>query len=428
MPDAHDNANTQSEFDNHVNRHLHRNYFVLLLYSLFGTTGFRLLFVPTFIPKYVMTLSGSNFIVGLLQAVGSLTHIITLFFSVHVAETSRLKKRVVIAGMAMRLQILFMALAGFFLGARLNLIAFFICFALFNLAHGIQGVIISTYRSKVIPTRVRGTFVGISAFLGGVTAWFVVHQASILIADIPFPFSYSWTFLAAFLLTTIGLCFFALSKESPTPHEYAKTPHPLALVREMVEMVRRDPGFKFFIFVRALSSASMIGNPFIILYATNALDLRFGEIANITSYLFITETLFTLVWGRIADRFGFRAIYLSGIGLMATAILLLITVTPSLNLIRLVFSLIGAGMGGFMLGSENIILEFGSIEDRPRRIAVAAVAGDIARGVTPLLGGLLADLVGYKPVFCIGFALMTLSGLIMYKQVEEPRFANKKIT
>ena len=93
---SHDNPAAQAEFDTHVDRYLRRNYLVNLLYGLFGTTGFRLFFAPTFVPKYIMTLSGSNFVVGLLQAVGSITHIITLFFAVHVAEKSRLKNRVFI--------------------------------------------------------------------------------------------------------------------------------------------------------------------------------------------------------------------------------------------------------------------------------------------------------------------------------------------
>jgi len=320
-----------------------------------------------------------------------------------------------------------MALAGFFLSNRLNLIAFFIFYALFNLFMGVQGVVYNMVMSKIIPTRVRGTFGGLRHFLGGLTAWFVARQASILIADLPFPLSYAWTFLAAFVLTTIVICFFALSKEPATPHVYSKTPRPLALMREMLQMVRRESSFKYFVFVRALSNASFIAMPFYILYAAKALDLHFGEIADITSYLFMTQTLFALVWGRIADRLGFRAIYLFGLVLMATAILLLLVITPSLNLFRLVFSLIGSGMGGFMLASENIVLEFGSIEDRPRRIAIAAIAGDITRGLAPLLGGILADEIGYKPVFCIGLTLLILSGLVLYKLVEEPRFVNKQI-
>jgi MFS family permease len=423
--DSNNNQNTSEHYDAYVDRHLRRNYLVNLLYGLFGTTGFRLFFAPTFVPKYVLTLSNSNTMVGLLQAVGAATHIITLFFAVRFAETSKLRNRVFGIGLTMRSQILLMALAGFFFSTRLNLIAFFVFFALFNLFNGVQMVVYSMVMSKIIPTRVRGTFVGLRNFLGGIMAWLVARQAAVIIADLPFPQSYAWTFLAAFILTTIGICFFFFSKEPATPTEYAPTPRPDKLVKEMWQLLQAERGFRNFIIVRILSSASFIGSPFYILYASHSLGLQFSDIADITAYMFLTETIFSLVWGRLADRFGFRAVFLIGLTATATAIGLLLFMPPSLNLTRLIFSLLGAGMGGFMIGSENLTLEFGSIEDRPRRITIAGIAGDIMRGMTPLLGGFIADTLGYKPVFAIGFIVILISGVVMYKLVEEPRFAKK---
>ncbi|MCP4751750.1 MAG: MFS transporter [Proteobacteria bacterium] len=411
----------QTVFEDHVKRNLRRNYAVNLLYGLFGTTGFRLFFAPTFVPKYIKTLSGSNIVVGLLQAVGSLMHIITLIFAVRIAETDRLRNRVVVIGLSMRVQILLMALAGFFLGNRLNLIMFFIFYALFNLLIGIQNVVYNMIMSKIIPIDIRGTFVGIRDFLGGFTAWLVARQASVMIADIPFPQSYAWIFLTAFVLTTTGLCFFAASREPAAPSAYAPTPPILKLFGEMKTMLRLDPSFRNFVIVRALSSASMIGMPYYILYATDSLNLHFSDVADITTYLFITETLFTLVWGRLADRFGFRAVFLLGLLFMTSAIALLIFVAPTLILIRLVFALVGAGMGGFMIGSNNMVLEFGTMEDRPRRIVVAAIAGDIMRGVAPLFGGFVADTCGYLQVFWLGLALLLISVAVLYRLVEEPR-------
>ena len=414
---------SQTEFDRFVKVNLRRNYVVNLLYGLFGTTGFRLFFAPTFVPKYIKTLSGSNIVVGLLGTIGSLTHIITLIFAVNVAETDRVRNRVILVGASMRIQILLMALGGFFLGTRLNLIMFFVFFALFNLLIGIQNVVYNMLMSKIIPINVRGTFSGIRDFLGGLTAFFVARQASVMIADIPFPQSYAWTFLVAFTLTSIGICFFAASKEPPTPTEYPPTPPMLQLFWEMKELLRNDKSFRNFVIVRAVSSASMIGMPYYILYATDSLGLQFSDVANITTYLFITETIFTLVWGRLADRFGFRAVFLMGLAFMISSIGLLIVMSPSMLLFRMVFAMVGAGMGGFMMGSNNLVLEFGTMEDRPRRIVIAAIAGDIMRGIAPLFGGFVADTFGYLQVFYIGLGLLVFSVAVLYKLVEEPRFS-----
>lgn len=422
MPHSPQNRDTQAEFDSYVKWNLKRNYIVNLLYGLFGTTGFRLFFAPTFVPKYIKTLSGSNIVVGSLQAVGSLMHIITLIFAVKVAETDRVKNRVIIVGSSMRIQILFMALAGFFLNARLNLIMFFIFYAMFNLLIGIQNVVYNMLMSKIIPINVRGTFSGIRDFLGGLTAFFVARQASVMIAGIPFPQSYAWTFLVAFILTSIGIVFFAASKEPKTPTAYPPTPPIRQLFKEMAKLLRDDRSFRNFVIVRAVASASMIGMPYYILYAAESLNLQFSDVANITAYLFIAETIFTLIWGRLADRFGFRAVFLLGLTFMTSAVLFLIFIPPSLILFRLVFACVGAGMGGFMMGSNNLVLEFGTMTDRPRRIVVSAIAGDIMRGVAPLLGGFVADAFGYMEVFYLGLAMLLFSVAVLYKLVEEPRY------
>jgi MFS family permease len=410
-------------FDQYVDHNLRRNYAVNLLYGLFGTTGFHLIMAPTFVPKYIMTLSGSNIVVGLLQLIAALSHIFSLLFAVRYAETSLLRKRVVAMGLLMRSQILFIALAGFFLPNNLNLIVFFVFYSLFSLFLGYQNILYNTTMSKIIPVRIRGLFVGIRNFLGGVTAWFVARVAAQLCADLVFPASYAWTFLAAFSLTTIGICFFALSNEPPTPFTYPPTPSPRKLLQQMWEMTRTDRSYRNFVIARVVSNASFIAGPFFILYAAETLNLSFSDIATITSYLFITQTISTLIWGRLADRLGFRFIFIMGLILMMTATAIILIMPPSLGIMYLVFSTLGAGASSFYMGSNNLVLEFGTIEDRPRRIAAVAIAGEFMRGLAPFIGGLLADLITYKSVFAVSLFFLIISALIMYRLVTEPRFS-----
>jgi MFS family permease len=417
------NLKAEAAFDQYVGLNLRRNYAVNLAYGLFGTTGFHLIMAPTFVPKYIMTLSGSNVIVGLLQFVAALSHIFSLLFAVRYAEAPLLRKRVVGIGLLMRAQILFIALAGFFLPNNLNLIVFFAFYSLFSMFLGYQNILYNTTMSKIIPVRVRGLFVGIRNFLGGLTAWFVTRAAAQLCADLAFPASYAWTFLAAFSLTTIGICFFALSNEPPAPFTYPPTPAPRKLLQEMWEMTINDRSFRNFLIARVASNASFIAGPFFILYAAESLDLSFSDIATITSYLFITQTISTLIWGRIADRTGFRFIFILGLILMMAATATILIMPPSLGIMYLVFSTLGAGASSFYMGSNNLVLEFGTIEDRPRRIAATAIAGELMRGLAPFIGGLLADLITYQSVFAVGLSCLIISILIMYRLVKEPRFS-----
>ena len=63
------------DYEQQVQRDLPRNFAVHLGHGLLGQTGFRLINAPTFVPAYILLLSGgSDFAVGLalaLQAAGS---------------------------------------------------------------------------------------------------------------------------------------------------------------------------------------------------------------------------------------------------------------------------------------------------------------------------------------------------------------------
>lgn len=415
-------AEAHAVFDAHVDTHLRRNYIVNLFYGLFGTTGFRLIMAPTFVPTYVKGLSGSNSVVGLLQLVTAVARTISPVFAVSLAEAPRIKNRVVAMGLAMRTQILVMALAGFFLPDKANLVTFFVAMFLFNWFLGYQNVLYNTTMSKVIPTRVRGTFLGLRNFLGGFTAFYVARTASRLSADLEFRDSYAWTYVVAFVFTLVGIGFFALTREAESPVKHADAPKSVERLRQMYAMTMADVSYRNYIFARLLSTTAHIAWPFYILYAKDRLDLGIAEIGAITSVMFIVQTFADPMWGRIADRIGFRYVFLFGLSAWIIAVVLLLFLEPSILLMQAVFGLLGAGSGGYQIATNNLALEFGTMADRPQRIAVGSMTSEAMRGVAPFCGGLIADAYGYRPVFWISLVCLVIALGVMHVMVEEPRF------
>ena len=80
-----------------------------------------------------------------------------------------------------------------------------------------------------------------------------------------------------------------------------------------------------------------------------------------------------------------------------------------------------AGQGGFMMSSQNLVLEFGEREDLPMRIAVANSASELVGAIGPLLGGVIAMVWSYELVFgiAIGFQLAAIALVLRF--VDEPR-------
>jgi len=416
----------QTPFDEDVQKNLRWNFNVNLLYGLFGTTGWRLIMAPTFVPDYIFKLGGSNLIVGLLLSVGGVSRFITPpFIASYVEDQPLLKKKAVLIGTLMRSQVLFIAIAGFFFSDRLNLISFFIFFSLFNVFLGMQNVVYNTVMAKVIPVERRGRFIGLREFVGGVTAALVALVAGSLIENLEFPHGYASTYALAFVLTFIGLLCFGLSREPATPIVLKKIPL-LERLRSLPVQIREDKDFANYCICRAVGSLALMSNPFLILYAGNRMAISGHQLGQLTFCYFIAQTSINLYMGRIADTSGFRKVFIISVAIWTIALLALVLVPASYTLAVIVFLALGAGVGGFNMSMSNMVLEFGDTAGLPMRLGIVNSIGEMATSVGPLLAGLLADHVSYASVFMLSI-LCTVSALaIMYFRVTEPRYRRGK--
>ena len=108
---------------------------------MFGQTGFRLVSAPTFLPAYLFMLSGSDFAVGLarsLQAAGTIAT--PMIGASLIAHRSKILGITLASSALMRLQILGLALVGFFAGAGAAVPAIIAFLALMGTFQGIAQV------------------------------------------------------------------------------------------------------------------------------------------------------------------------------------------------------------------------------------------------------------------------------------------------
>jgi MFS family permease len=82
---------------------------------------------------------------------------------------------------------------------------------------------------------------------------------------------------------------------------------------------------------------------------------------------------------------------------------------------------IGAGMGGFQMAAQNMVLEFGAREDLPVRIAVGNSTQELTGAIGLLVAGVLAITFSRDVVYwtAIGFQLAAIVITLLY--VDEPR-------
>lgn len=415
---------TDAERDYHrrVQERLPRNFAVHLVHGLLGQTGFRLVSTPTFVPAYILLLSGgSDIAVGLALSLAALGAAVTPLFS---ASLIGHRRRVLPVGFwtggAMRVAVLFLALAGLLFEGRAALIAALAAMALFGLFAGMQTVVFQTLLSKVIPVNYRGRLMGIRNFLASLTTIGVAWVGgNYLVGTPPTAGGYGQVFLLSFVLTTIGLLVLVLVRE-PEPPTVADKRSFTQYLREMPAFLRAEPAFARFVLARAVSTLGRMALPFYILYAGESIGLSGETLASLTVAFTVAATLANLFWGWLSDQYGFRLCLLLSIGLWIAATLTLL-LSANYWVVVAVFAAIGASQEGFRLGSISLPMEFGNRENTSLRLAIANTVSEGAGSVAPLLGGLVAAALGYSAVFLGASALLCL-GLLVLLSVQEPRF------
>jgi MFS family permease len=418
-------SEAERDYQRQVEKDLPRNFVIHLVHGLLGQTGFRLINTPTFVPAYILLLSGgSDFAVGLalsLQALGSaLTPLLSASIIGH-------RDQVLPVGFwtggAMRVAVLGLALSGFFLTGNSALYAAIACMALFGLFAGMQVVVFQVLLAKVIPVTNRGKLLGLRNFLAGITTIIVAwYGGNYLIGTPPTVSGYSWVFLMAFALTSLGLLILALVRE-PRPPSVAQQQSLTEHLRAMPAFLRSEPEFARYVLARALATMGRMALPFYILYAGQTIGLSGPTLATLTIAFTAAATASNLLWGVMADRYGFRLCLLVTIAVWIVATLALL-VSSEYGAVIGVFVAIGASQEGFRMASMSLAMEFGAREQTALRVAAANTAAEIAGSVAPLIGGIIATAMGYGAVFISASVVLTLAGLVLLLWVHEPRYAS----
>jgi MFS family permease len=427
-------ADKEAAYERFVWDNLKRNYIGNYLHGMLGMTGFRLVNAPTFLPAYLHLISGSNTIVGLglaLQQVGGV--ISPIFGATQVEHRTKVMPAALWMGGLARVQIVGMAVAGWLLHGQPLVVAMMVFMFLFGLFMGTQRVVFGLLMAKVIPLSRRGRLQAWRNATGGLIAAALAYAAGkyIIKANL-FGNGYSTTFLLAAFLTTTGLWALQLLLREPEPPHLPERARFRDRLRDFPRLIMSDRGYAWFLIVQMLATASRVATPFYILYVMKLSQHGPGGLGLVLAFLatqaslsvaFLgADTVSNLVWGYLGDKTGFKLVLTFSLVTWAAATALLMADHAPLAIFVAFFGL-GAAQAGYMMAAQTMILEFGSRSEMPMRIAISSTAEGITACLGPLIGGFMADRLGYDVVFgtSIGFLVAGLAVLMIF--VREPRTA-----
>ncbi len=182
--------------------------------------------------------------------------------------------------------------------------------------------------------------------------------------------------------------------------------------------------------VLLVQTGTTMGNTFIPLYA-RGLGSSMGMAALVTALMFVGQAITDFPSGYLVNRFGAKKTMLSGMALSLTALLLRI-VMPSIE--ALVSSILLYGMGTSLIWTSRMAWMKREIRGPERGASMSFVGGSlrIANLAAPLMGGFMAEKLGYQALFGVQAVLMAAAFLtvaaLMPADLPEGRVYGRSLT
>jgi len=284
---------------------------------------------------------------------------------------------------------------------------------------------------KTVPPRWRGRLFGYAGgaagLLGFGTEWLLRHQ----VLGGPnggFPDGFARGFLLSFLILTLSVLPLGLVREpAGVP---ATKPSPKGkkgrLWHDARAVWRTNAGFRRFLIAQVVFTLAAVATPFFVLYARRHLQAGAGDVAAYTAALIFAAAFGNLGWGALADRLGNRAVLVAACACAQGSAVLALTASTT-GVFLLVFVTSALATAGVGLAGNNIVLEYAGATPDAANIALYTVLYNtvtaLPRALAPLAGGLIADSLGYRPLFFLALALAAVS-LVLTLRVHEPRHAS----
>ena len=133
---------------------------------------------------------------------------------------------------------------------------------------------------------------------------------------------------------------------------------------------------------------------------------------------FFISLFLTPVWGFLGDKCGkrlmvIRAIF--GLGISQA----LIGFSQSVEML-LFFRLVQGAISGFIAAALSLVSSSTPRQHAGYALGLLQTASASGGVIGPLVGGSLADIIGFRPIFFVVAALCTIAGILVVRYVQEP--------
>lgn len=416
-------ARSASDIAREVAHNYRWNFAFNLLDGATFWLGLSFMSSATIVPLYVSKLTSSQLAIGLIAVIANSGWFLPQLFTANTVQRLPRRKPVVVnlGFFTERLPLWLLPLSALLAvqSPTLALWLFFLGYAGHAVGAGVVATAWQDLVARIFPADRRGSFFGITTFVGNGTGALGATFSAWLLTALAFPTNFVATFTLAALFITLSWAFLALARE-PEQSVTAPRQSNRQFWAGLPAILRTDHNFRRYVNARLLLVLGGMGGGFLTVAAVSKWQVSDGTVGLYTLMLLLGQTMGNAGAGLLADRRGHKLPLELSSTLLAAAYLLA-WLAPAPAWYYVVFVLLGMGIGAAVVSGTMITLEFSPANLRPTYTGLINTAMGLLGMVSPLIGAWLASR-SYNLLFALS-ALFCLAGLAGLRfRVREPRW------
>jgi MFS family permease len=406
------------------------NFVVNVADGMFFGLGLGFSSFAAVIPLFFATLTDNLVLIGLvgaLHVIGwSLPQMLT---AKYVTKLRRFKPFVLLMTLQERIPFFGLALIAWLSPNMDRNVALWIALALLVwqcFGGGFTGTAWQSMIGKIMPPNRRGTFYGMQSGLANLLLSGGAIVAGLILERVNGPLDFTLCFLLTGVVMMISFGFLASTRESESEINPVEVQQRVSW-RSFGAILKKDVNFGWFLVSRCLSQVASMALTFYIIYATRHLAMDEGTAGVMVGVMGLTQTVGSIGLGWIGDQWGHRKVLVLG-GILLAASALVATFAPNQTWFYLVFGLTGIANATTWATAMAMTIEFGKDSEKPFYIGVTNTVMAIPALAAPIIGGWLAETVGFQSTFIVSIVSGLAMAYVLFFVVRDPHPAAPKLT
>lgn len=382
----------------------------------------------TVVATFLGRLTSGTTAVGAATAIARFGWLLPQLFAARYAQGVEYRKPIYLVGGWGRAVSLGVLAAVLLLWDRLDeapgvaLTLFFLIWTLFSFVAGLAGASYNDVIARTIASERRSRLLATRLFVGGVLAVGGGLLIRSILQSSPQPSlrPYGLIFGAGAIVLAVSTTCFAFIREPPAPAAGRRSSF-RAFLREGIEVVRRDRGFRLFLYVQVLGGVTRMVIPFYVGQARVVGGLPELEVGTLLAAQAVGGIALNPLWGWWGDHRG-KLSLLKALAVTSAVSPLLAIVLPALRLspegtlagYALVFFFVGASVSGEIIGDLGYLMEISPDDRRPEYSGYMNALVAPSR-LLPFVAGALLEILSFETLFAVAVAAALLGRLAVLR-------------